>query len=195
MAHRDFILSRLSAFGSLAMGISLLDSAFEFFYVKVFLNIHKMDPVYFQAAIIIVMVYSFKDNPVRRPNTDFRFSSTWEQNIPYKLLGIFFLMPWFSWIEHYVFLGIYCSVCLRLWGELSPYRGLVYCSSLLEISNNEKRMKILRYTQNGNILGSSSIFFLYYFSNQLESVTAFQITSVIIAIVSVVIMLDFRITV
>lgn len=191
----NYLQTRIFAIGALAMGISLLSSAFEFFYVKVFLNIHKMDPLFFQAAIIIVIIYSFRDNIFLRPNADFRLSLTWESYMPYisVLLAFSFLMPWFILIEQYVFLGVYFSVCLRLWNETGPYRGLAYCCSLMENSNDAMlRMRIIRSTQIGNMFGSLSIFFLYYLSNQLESFRAFQTTSVIIAVVSLVLMLDFR---
>lgn len=62
----------------------------------------------------------------------------------------------------------------------------------MDISNDISLKKmIFKYTQIGNLLGSSSIFFLYYASDQLVNLETFQRVSIIISIVSVVLMWYF----
>jgi len=192
------VQSRMLALTALSIGFSLISSAFGFFYVKVFLNIYKVDENWFQLAQTLFLIWNAINDPLfayLQDTTNFRFSRTRRESVLYvaPFFAISFLVPWFSWAEHSSvkawITGLHLITSLCLWDTMFTYVGLAYCCLFTELSNNnEVRMKLVQYTQFGNLIGSSSIFILQYMSNQLENFAAFQGTCFVVAAFSLILM-------
>lgn len=193
------IQSRMFALAALATGFSFISSAFSFFYVKVFLNIYKVDEKWFQFAQTLFMIWNAINDPLfayLQDTTNFRFSRTRRESVLYAapFFALSFLVPWFPWTEHSAaapwITGLHLITALCLWDTMFTYVGLAYCCLFTEIStDNTVRLKMVRYTQIGNLLGSSSIFILQYMSDQLDNFSAFQTTSIFISVISLILMI------
>lgn len=198
MSKGHTIQSRLLALSALSMGFSLISSAFGFFYVKVFLNIYKVDEKWFQIAQTLFLVWNAINDPLfayLQDTTNFRFSRTRRESVLYTapFFALSFLVPWFPWGDGSSaawITGMHLIASLCLWDTMFTYVGLAYCCLFTEISSdNSVRLKMVRYTQIGSLIGSSSIFIFQYMSEQLENFQSFQVTSIFIAIVSLMLML------
>ena len=129
-------------------------------------------------------------------STNFTFTRTRRESVLYAapLFAISFLIPWFPWGNtdgtQIWLTGLHLIVALCFWDTMFTYVGLAYCCIFTEMSkDNNVRLKMVRYTQIGSMAGSSSIFILQYFSNQLNNFAMFQFLTVIIALVSCLLML------
>lgn len=198
MEKSHSIKSRVIALTALSVGFSLISSSFGFFYVKVFLNIYKVNENWFQLAQTLFLIWNAINDPLfayLQDTTNFRFSRTRRESVLYvaPFFALSFLVPWFPWADNSSLkpwiTGLHLITSLCLWDTMFTYVGLAYCCLFTELSSdNEVRMKLVQYTQIGNLIGSSSIFILQYMSNQLESFRSFQVTCVVVATVSLSLM-------
>lgn len=190
--------SRMLALGALSMGFAMISGAFGFFYVKVFLDIYHVEEKWFQIAQTLFLVWNTINDPLfayLQDTTNFRFSRTRRESVLYAapFFAVSFVVPWFPWgspDSHRPWItGVHLIFALCLWDTMFTYVGLASCCLFTEISrDNENRVKMIRYTQIGSLLGSSSIFLLQYVSDQLQNFAAFQATSLVIAVVSCLLM-------
>lgn len=198
MGVQPSLQSRLLAFGALSMGFSLISAAFGFYYVKVFLNIYHIQENWFQVAQTLFMVWNTVNDPLFaycQDSTNFRCTRTRRESVLYAapLFALSFIVPWFPWaspttLQPWV-TGIHLITALCFWDTMFTYVGLAYCCLFTEISSdNTQRLKLVKYTQIGSLLGSSSIFILQYMSDQLENFRMFQATCIAVAVVSCLLM-------
>ena len=124
-------------------------------------------------------------------STNFTFTRTRRESVLYTapLFAISFVITWFPWGNidgsQPWLTGLHLIVALCFWDTMFTYIGLAYCCIFTEMSkDSEIRLKMVKYSQIGSLVGSSSVFILQHFSNQLENFTMFQFLSVIIAVVS-----------
>lgn len=129
-------------------------------------------------------------------STNFTFTRTRRESVLYgaPLFAMSFLIPWFPWGNtdgsQAWLTGLHLIVALCFWDTMFTYVGLAYCCIFTEISkDNAIRLRMVRYSQIGSLLGSSSVFLLQYFSSQLNNFAMFQFLCVIIAILSCLLMI------
>ena len=145
------------------------------------------------------MVWNAVNDPLfayLQDSTNFSFTRTRRESVLYAcpFFALSFLVPWFPWgntdgTQSWL-TGIHLIVALCFWDTMFTYVGLAYCCLFTEMSkDNEVRLKMIRYTQIGSLIGSSSVFVLQYFSKQLDNFAMFQYISVLIAIVSCLLMI------
>lgn len=176
------------------MGLSMLSSAFGFYYVKVFLNFYHIEEGWFQVSQSILLIWNALSDPLIaycQDSTNFPCSRTRRESVFYvaPLYALSFLVPWFPWgmpgtLQPWIE-GIHLITTLCFFDTMFTYIGLASSCLFTEISSNhEDRLKMIRYNQIGNLLGCSSVFVLQYMSDQLENFKAFQTTCLGIAVVS-----------
>ncbi|XP_060587747.1 transmembrane protein 180-like [Ruditapes philippinarum] len=186
--------TRIVALAASSFGLSLVNSAFTFYYVKVFLNHYHIEESWFQLSQTLFMVWNAINDPLFaycQDSTNFRFSRTRRESVLYAapLFALSFLVPWFPWgdpetLQPWV-TGIHLITALCFWDTMYTYIGLAACCLFTELaSDNEARLKMIRYNHIGSLVGSSSIFILQYMSNQLENFQAFQGGCVAVAVLS-----------
>lgn len=184
------INQRVIAYAASCMGFCTISTAFGFYYVKVFLNIFHIEQSWFQVAQILFMIWNAINDPLfayLQDSTNFIFTKTRRESILYAgpLFAMTFLIPWFSWGGGALTTGFHLIISLCLWDTMFTFVGLAQCCLFTEISNvEEHRLKILRYSQIGSLIGSSSVFVLEFTSNSLQNYRYFQITCVALSILS-----------
>ena len=142
----------------------------------------------------LYMVWNAINDPLfayLQDSTNFAFTRTRRESVLYTapLFAISFLVPWIPWGDidgsQPWLTGFHLIVSLCFWDTMFTYIGLAYCCIFTEMTkDNDIRLKMVQYGQIGSLLGSSSVFILQYFSDQLNNYTMFVFLSVIIAMVS-----------
>ncbi|KAK3091400.1 hypothetical protein FSP39_019632 [Pinctada imbricata] len=181
---------QILAYCACSMGFSLISGAFGFYYVKVFLNFYHIEEKWFQTAQVLFMIWNAINDPLFaycQDNFQTRFTRTRRHSILYgaPLFALSFLVPWFSWGSHPVTVGLHLIVTLFFWDTMFTFIGLTVCCLFTEISQNENdRYKLTRWSQVASLLGSSSVFVLEHTSNSLNDFGSFQMTTILIAFCS-----------
>lgn len=128
-------------------------------------------------------------------SANFSFTRTRRENILYgaPLFAISFVIPWFPWGNtdgsQTWMTALHLIVSLCFWDTMFTYIGLAYCCIFTEISKDtDVRLRNVRYGKVGSLIGSSSVFILQYFSDQLNNFAIFQFLTVIIATISCLLM-------
>lgn len=139
MEKSHLVKSRMIALTALSVGFSLISSSFGFFYVKVFLNIYKVDENWFQLAQTLFLIWNAVNDPLfayLQDTTNFRFSRTRRESVLYAapFFAVSYLVPWFPWVElssvrHWI-TGLHLITSLCLWDTMFTYVGLAYCCIL-----------------------------------------------------------------
>ena len=145
------------------------------------------------------MVWNAINDPLfayLQDSTNFSFTRTRRESVLYAgpLFALSFLVLWFPWgntdgTQPWL-TGIHLIVALCYWDTMFTYVGLACCCLFTEMSkDSEVRLKMVRYNQIGSLIGSSSVFVLQYFSNQLKNFAIFQFLTLLIAVFSCALMI------
>ncbi|XP_045191816.1 transmembrane protein 180-like [Mercenaria mercenaria] len=199
MATRESLENRIVAVSALSVGFGLITSAFSFYYVKVFLNFYHIEESWFQFSQTLFLIWNAINDPLFayfQDSTNFRCSRTRRESVLYAapFFALSFLVPWFPWgdpesVQPWV-TGIHLITALCFWDTMFTYVGLAYSCLFTEMTKDiSERYKMVRCTQIGSLLGSSSVFILQYMSSQLEDFQAFQATSIGVAVISCIFMM------
>ena len=140
------------------------------------------------------MVWNTVNDPLfayLQDSTNFAFTRTRRESVLYggPLFALSFIVPWFPWgsidgAQPWL-TGLHLIVALCFWDTMFTYVGLAACCLFTEMTkDNDVRLKMVRYNQIGSLLGSSSVFILQHFSQQLDNFKMFQVLTVMIAVVS-----------
>ncbi|XP_022319095.2 transmembrane protein 180-like [Crassostrea virginica] len=181
---------QILAYCALVGGFDLLSSAYNFYYVKVFLNRYHIEESWFQLSQILFMVWNAVNDPLFAycsDNKNFAMLKTRRSMILYAapFFSLSFLIPWFQWSTNPVIVGIHLIIALCLWDTLFTFVGLAACCLFTEISKDTHiRITITRSAQMAALCGSFSVMILEHTSSGLQNFHAFQITTVLIALVS-----------
>ena len=140
------------------------------------------------------MVWNAINDPLfayLQDSTNFAFTRTRRESVLYAapLFAISFFVTWIPWGNidgsQPWLTGFHLIFSLCFWDTMFTYVGLAYCCIFTEMTkDNDIRLKMVKYGQIGSLLGSSSVFVLQYFSDQLNNYAMFQSLTVIIAIIS-----------
>ena len=105
------------------------------------------------------------------------------------VFAITFVLPWFPWGDYVNepswLAGVQLMICLCLYDAAYTFVLLAQCALFAELSSNHSdRVMLVRYSQVGSLLGSSSVLFSEYISANLENFGYFQIYAVVVAFVA-----------
>lgn len=181
---------QILAYSALIGGFDLLNSAYEFYYVKVFLNFYHIEESWFQFSQILFLLWNAINDPLFAycsDNKNFKILRTRRAMILYSapFFCLSFLVPWFQWSTNPVIVGIHLIFALCLWDTLYTFVGLAGCCLFTEISKDPNiRITITRTAQVAALFGSISVMLLEHASNGLQNFQAFQVTTVFIALLS-----------
>lgn len=183
------------AYCALSMGFSMLSSAFNFYYVKVFLNLYHIEESWFHFAQILYMIWNAVNDPlfaILQDNTNCFLTRTRREGILYTapLFGLSFLVAWIPMGNSPWAVGLHLIVALFLYDTMFTFIGLLNCCLFTELSADPfTRLKLTRYSTVAGLIGGQSILFLEYVSNSLQNFRAFQVAAVILACCSCLLML------
>lgn len=184
------------AFSASSMAMTMMQTVFMFYYVKIFLNYYHISSAWFQVSQVLFMIWNAVNDPLF---AYFQDTSNWScvrtrrQGILYgaPFFALFFLIPWFSWGNEGTWItGMHLITALFLYDAMYTYVGLAMCCLMTEMSTDyEDRLRMTRYSQAGQVLGSSAVFFCDRLSHDLEDFHVFQIVCVVVAVICLILML------
>jgi len=190
MSSQKAILS----FCALSMGLTMLNSAFNFYYVKVFLNRYQIKESWFHFAQILYMVWNAFNDPlfaILQDNTSFLLTRTRREGILYTapIFALSFLLPWFQFGDSPWAVGLHLVITLFLYDTMFTFIGLLSCCLFTELSADpHNRLKLTRYSEISSLIGAQGILFLEFTSSSLQNFHAFQLGTVCLAICSCLLM-------
>ena len=182
------------AFCALSMGLTMLNSAFHFYYVKVFLNRYQIKEFWFHIAQILYMFWNAVNDPlfaILQDNTSFLLTRTRREGILYTapIFALSFLLPWFPLGDSPWAVGLHLIITLFLYDTMFTFIGLLSCCLFTELSADpQNRLKLTRYSSIASLIGAQSILFLEFTSNSLQNFHAFQLSAVCLAVCSCMLM-------
>ncbi|XP_047142132.1 transmembrane protein 180 isoform X1 [Hydra vulgaris] len=188
-----FQQSNFLAYATTTIAANLMNSVFQFYYVNLFLNQYKISIYWFNAAQTFYLVWNSINDPLfgyLQDNSSFAFLKHRRLNILYgaPLFSLSFLLPWFGWVDKTSpewLAGVHLIVSLFFYDSMFTFVLLAQCSLFTEISRNQSdRQTLLFYSQIGSIIGSSSVLLTEVISNHMQNIHNFQITCVVIALIS-----------
>ncbi|CAG2230915.1 transmembrane protein 180-like [Mytilus edulis] len=176
------------AYCAAGVAFHMIASAFNFYYVKVFINHYHIEETWFQIAQTFHMIWTSVSNPLFayiQDGSKLKISRTRRESILYcgPLFAFSFIVPWFPWGDSSWLVGLHLIITFFLWDTMFTFIGLAVSSLFTEISRDtEDRIKLTRYAQMASILGGPSVMLLEFTSDSLHNFKAFQITSVCVAV-------------
>ncbi|KAK6170845.1 hypothetical protein SNE40_019143 [Patella caerulea] len=185
---------RMLAYCACSLGFSLLNHVFFFYYVKVFLNYYKIEEGWFQFAQMLYLVWNMINDPLFayiQDTTNFRLTKTRREAILYTapLFSLSFILIWFPWAQGTWVTGLHLITALCLYDTFFTYIGLAFCCLFTEISSDPKvRLQLTQWSNIAGLLASFSVFICEFTSDSLKSFQAFQLTTVVIAVVAAIMM-------
>jgi Na+/melibiose symporter-like transporter len=183
------------AYAATSLGAALMNSVFMFYYVKVFLNRHHVSESWFQVSQVIFMIWNALNDPLfgyMQDNYNIACLKIRRLSILYgaPFFAISFLVPWFPWGDYSEptwLAGVQLTFALCFYDTLFTFVLLAQCALFAEISHHQAdRIRLVRYWQVAGLVGSTSVFFSNYFSDNLTDYVSFQWTTIVIAILSLV---------
>ncbi|XP_051488545.1 transmembrane protein 180-like isoform X2 [Apus apus] len=178
------------AYSMTTLGAGMMNSIFNFYYVKLFLNRYKISEVAFHQAQVVFMIWNAINDPLFgyiQDNSKFTCCSRRQFSILYgaPLYALAFLLPWFPW-KHYEegdwLSGLHLIVALCAFDGLLTFVLLAQCALFAETSTrHESRLQLIKYNQVATLIGSTSILFCGLISDNMENFAYFQAFTVLVA--------------
>lgn len=181
------------AYAATTLGASLMSSVFSFYYVKTYLNLFHVSEGWFQAAQIVFMIWNAVNDPLVgyiQDNWSYSWVKSRRHSILYgaPLFAISFMVIWLPWGSYTEdtkgnwLAGVQLMFSLCFYDALFTFVLLAQCALFTEMSQQHNdRIRLVRYSQIGSLLGSFSVFFTNLISNNAEHFQLFQIMCAIIA--------------
>ncbi|EDO42094.1 predicted protein [Nematostella vectensis] len=187
--HRSAIAYAFTTFAA-----TFMNSIFNFYYVKIFLNVYRISEYWFNIAQVIFLIWNAINDPLFGYLQDTCESEIFRKRRKAVLYGaplfaMSFLLPWFPWIQgvngHWV-TGVHLIVSLCFYDALFTYVLLAHCALSAEISPlQEDRHIVLQYSQISSLLSPLGLFFcVLIYNNEQDNFQAFQVVCVVVAVVS-----------
>lgn len=170
----------------------LIAGAHSFYYVKVFMNLYKIDESWFQFSQFVYLLWNAVNDPLFayiQDSTNLRFTRTRRESIMYvgPMFAISFMLPWIQIGQSSWTVGLHLIVSLFVWDTLFTFVGLAHCALSTELSiESADRISLNRFGNIGSLIGSSSVLILEYASDGLRDFRSFQITAALISTCSLV---------
>ncbi|XP_040295919.1 transmembrane protein 180-like [Bufo bufo] len=181
------------AYSMTTLGAGMMNSIFNFYYVKLFLNRYKISEGAFHQAQVVFMIWNAINDPLFgyiQDNSKTGFCSIRRHSILYgaPFYALAFLLPWFPWKDYSEgewLSGVHLVIALCIFDGLLTFVLLAQCALFAEISTkHENRLQLIKYNQVASLLGSSSILFCGLVSDNMEDFPSFQTFTVIVAVLS-----------
>ncbi|XP_068677996.1 transmembrane protein 180-like [Montipora foliosa] len=183
------------AYSATTLASTMMNSVFNFYYVKIFLNVFKISNYWFNVAQVVFLIWNAINDPLFGY---FQDSSTWvvlrkrRLAIFYgaPLFAISFLLPWFPWTSFGFtgdwVVGLHLTISLCFYDGLLTFVLLAQCALFAEISTQqEERQTILKYSLVASIIGSVALFISSsVYKEEDGNLQSFQAVCVVIAILS-----------
>lgn len=104
------------------------------------------------------------------------------------LYALAFLLPWFPW-KHYQegdgLTGLHLIVALCAFDGMLTFVLLAQCALFAEISTrHDSRLQLIKYNQVATLVGSTSILFCGFISDNMENFIHFQVFTVLVGAVA-----------
>uniref|UniRef100_A0AC35U0D1 Transmembrane protein 180-like n=1 Tax=Rhabditophanes sp. KR3021 TaxID=114890 RepID=A0AC35U0D1_9BILA len=186
---------QLSRNGALFCGqfaLSLMQTIFMFYYVKVFLNIYHISEYWFNLAQILYMFWNAVNDPLFGYLQDFGRPWMRNRNWMFLLFGPFlvlsFVSLWFPWgvdPNNSMPQGLHLICSLFLYDAFYSCLSVAWGAMFAETSkDHKKRVQAMKYSQLAILLSVSSIGITEKLSKNLVSFHIFQYITVLIAILA-----------
>ncbi|NWR46339.1 MF13A protein, partial [Regulus satrapa] len=178
------------AYSMTTLGAGMMNSIFNFYYVKLFLNRYKISETAFHVAQVVFMIWNAVNDPLFgyiQDNSRLKCCARRQFSILYGApwYGLAFLLPWFPWrpYEEGDWLsGLHLAVALCAFDGLLTFVLLAQCALFAEsCAGHEGRLRLVKYSQVATLLGSTSVLFCGLVSENMENFAAFQAFTVLVA--------------
>uniref|UniRef100_A0A7E4VCY7 Major facilitator superfamily protein n=1 Tax=Panagrellus redivivus TaxID=6233 RepID=A0A7E4VCY7_PANRE len=173
-------------------GLGLLHTCFSFYYVKVFLNVFKVNEYWFNVSQLLYMLWNAVNDPLFGYLQD--VGGTWMKDRskiftwfgpPMSLAFLTLWFPWGGpdsppWVE-----GLHMIVALFLYDAFFSCIGVAWGALFTESTrDHRKRVKALKYSQTAILCSVNVIMIMEKASHSLDNFGAFQNVSIMLAIVA-----------
>nr|XP_056722384.1 transmembrane protein 180-like [Euleptes europaea] len=181
------------AYAMTTLGAGMMNSIFNFYYVKLFLNQYKISEGAFHQAQVVFMIWNAVNDPLfgyLQDNSKAPCCSRRQASIFYgaPLYALAFLLPWFPWKQYREgdwLSGLHLVVALCAFDGLLTFVLLAQCALFAETSTrHESRLQLIKYNQVATLVGSTSVLFCGLISNNMENFAHFQIFAVLVGAVA-----------
>jgi len=182
------------SYAATTLAAAIMNSVFQFYYVKVFLSRYGVSESWFHTTQIIFMIWNAINDPLfgyLQDNYSFSWVKSRRHSILYgaPLFALSFLVPWFSWGAYSAggnwLAGWHLLGALCFYDTMFTFVLLAQCALFAEISTEHSvRVRLIQYSQVAALLGSSSVFLCEFFSTNLQNFEIFQGVCVGLAIIS-----------
>ncbi|XP_067938920.1 transmembrane protein 180-like isoform X2 [Watersipora subatra] len=191
----DILSRKALIYSSTTFGSRIISTAFNFYYVKIFLDKYNMNQTSFQASQFIFAFWNAVNDPWFGYFQDTAKDSWVKVRRKCILYGAFpwvltFLLPWFPWADYtdgsngfLCFLQGLSSLCL--FDTFFTFCLLAHCALMTEYGEtDEERLQMVKYNGVAGILGSSCIFITDHYSAGLTEYGTFQFICLLMAVVA-----------
>ncbi|XP_038007104.1 transmembrane protein 180-like isoform X5 [Motacilla alba alba] len=178
------------AYSMTTLGAGMMNSIFNFYYVKLFLNRYKISETGFHVAQVVFMVWNAINDPLFgyiQDNSRLKCCARRQFSILYgaPLYGLAFLLPWFPWRQYQEgdwLCGLHLVVALCAFDGLLTFVLLAQCALFAESSGrHDGRLRLIKYNQVATLMGSTSVLFCGLVSDNMENFAYFQAFAVLVA--------------
>lgn len=182
-----------AAYAATSIGSNMMHSIFMFYYVKIYLNRFHVSEDWFQVSQLVFMVWNAVNDPLFgyiQDNFTFSWVKSRRHSILYgaPLFVISFLVPWFPWGDYSqptTLCGIQLMFSLCFYDTMFTFVLLAGCALFTEMSPlQEDRIRLVKYSQFGSLIGSTSVFFTGMMSNNLENYPLFLCSCFVVSVIS-----------
>ncbi|XP_041465549.1 transmembrane protein 180-like [Lytechinus variegatus] len=181
------------AYSMTSLAAVLMNSIFRFYYVRLFTDYYHISESWFNVAQVVYMIWNAVNDPLFaywQDNSNIKAFRSRRHAIMYgaPLFAICFLLPWFPWKTYEAnewIIGVHLTVSLCCYDALFTFVLLSHGALFAEISTrHEDRVRLTRYGQVASIVGSTSVLFSQFVSDNLNNFHAFQVWCVFVAFLS-----------
>ncbi|XP_054850859.1 transmembrane protein 180-like isoform X2 [Eublepharis macularius] len=181
------------AYSMTTLGAGMMNSIFNFYYVKLFLNQYKISEGAFHQAQVVFMIWNAINDPLFgyiQDNSRVPCCSRRQASIFYgaPLYALAFLLPWFPWKQYQEgdwLSGLHLVVALCAFDGMLTFVLLAQCALFAETSTrHESRLQLIKYNQVATLVGSTSILFCGLISNNMENFAYFQVFVVLVGAIA-----------
>nr|XP_006820107.1 PREDICTED: transmembrane protein 180-like [Saccoglossus kowalevskii] len=181
-------------YSATSLGSTMMNSVFQFYYVKLFLNQYKITEDWFNIVQTIYMIWNAVNDPLFgyfQDNSKMAMFQERRLSILYgaPLFALCFLLPWFPWAGYEEspnwVVGLHLLTSLCFYDALYTFVLLAQCAIFSEMSKqHDARLQLIRYAQCASLIGSSTVLWAELFSDSLHNFHMFQCYCICVACLS-----------
>lgn len=171
-------------------GLSLMQTLFMFYYVKVYLNVFKISEAYFAIAQALFLVWNAINDPLFGYLQD--SSTSWLSNrraVMRRLapaMAISFIIMW-QWMPYEQ--GIHLSVSLFFYDAFFSAIGVAWSAMFAEVEGGVVgRASAMKHSQLAILLSVNVIPIAEKISGSLDNFFSFQVMTIVVAVLGVLCM-------